>query len=258
MKKRFLLWVALGLVALLAAAVPVSYYISLRARGEHFYGGRPTSYWSRQVREWIKDWQRGQRWTPPWPERVLHFLRFRSDIRIPAVLQDVSPGLLPVLSDLVEDEDRDVRLWALRHLAVIDSDSSVIIAALGNGEQEVRFTAAVLLGESKSRNPDVMLALSHALGDNSVEVRHRAAYALVNLGPEAALPLVRVLDDPDKHIRQIAWYSLRKCGGGAKPAVPRLVEMALKEDDKDLRSIAAWVLEDIDPEAAGLAGIARR
>jgi HEAT repeat protein len=268
-KRRRVLWAALGLLALLAAAGPLAYYLRAKLAGEHFYRGRPTNYWSNEIQRWDK-----RDWSEPWPDRLLKG-RFTSaaklvrgsegvpilNIGAPAVLEDASPAVFPVLRDLVKDEKPAVRLHALTRLAAIDLDSDATVAALfaglGDKEPKVRFLAAVKLGELRPGGGDVILALSHALGDSSVEVRHRAVYSLVNLGPEAALPLVRALDDPEKHIRQIAWYSLRKCGGGAKPAVPQLVEMALKEDDKDVRSIAAWVLEDIDPEAARLAGIAR-
>jgi len=70
--------------------------------------------------------------------------------------------------------------------------------------------------------------LIHALADESVLVRHLAADALVQAGPEAAeaIPaLIQALQDADGDVRTSAARALREMGPQAMDAVPALIQV---------------------------------
>jgi HEAT repeat protein len=96
-------------------------------------------------------------------------------------------------------------------------------------------------------------ALVTALGDNSATVRHRAAWALSLMGPEAgaAVPaLTDALGDKNEKVRNLAATALGEIGPPAQPACPALVK-ALSDPDSTVRKQAAQALKRLGPVAAG-------
>ena len=71
---------------------------------------------------------------------------------------------------------------------------------------------------------------------------------------EQAIPgLVKLLNDPDREVRQASVLSLGAIGPRTKELVPALVRM-MRDEDIFLRSMASAALQRIDPAAAADAG----
>jgi hypothetical protein len=95
-------------------------------QGEHFYRGQPTSYWSRQVRDWLlaNDWGCTGPFPaipePSWFDRVWAYFGVRpgqADGPDAPLLWQGDPEAVPILVDLLKDEDEAVRLQAALSLA---------------------------------------------------------------------------------------------------------------------------------------------
>ena len=116
MRRRRILWVALGLLA----AAPLVYYLRAKLNGEHFYLGRPTSYWSREVASWAKD---EDHWTAPWRDKLLALFRVRMKAIHPPCL-DGDEQAIPVLKDLAQDDDAQVRRCSILALTTFPDTQS--------------------------------------------------------------------------------------------------------------------------------------
>jgi len=143
MIRRWRLWLSLFLLLLLGGLllVPqVRWPIHGWLRGEAFYHGMPTSYWSREIQRWKGSGgysgpacgnQPLQRLT--WADELKQYFGFAT-YRMPEVL-DTPPLALPVLRELTEDARPEVRSCAVRaiqdlrrlaQLKAIDLDPSTI------------------------------------------------------------------------------------------------------------------------------------
>jgi HEAT repeat protein len=111
-------------------------------------------------------------------------------------LLDIGPDALPVLRDLVHDEDQDLRAAAVELLGWLGdaSDDAVLIDAVRDPSAEVRARAAGALGRLAAL--EGAEALTGALDDRIYFVRLHAARALGQVGEHAAVPrLVRQARD---------------------------------------------------------------
>jgi HEAT repeat protein len=277
-KRRRIFWVAMGLVALVAA-LPPAYYLWARMRGEHFFFARPTSYWRGQIHQWV-----GRAWSPPAPERVLFAFGLQKDIGQPAILGG-SPSALPVLLDLVRDEDVTTSELAIHAIGDLGSAASAAIPAIEEaardpGERLRSSTCRALvnidpdeavrffLQEMKARD-DRFLTYLKALGwcgasarralaevrpllqDADARVRSAAAESLGGIGPDAAeaLPqLIALLQDREASVRTSASLALSYLGSAAAPAVPALIE-SLRDPAVSVRRTTARGLGSITPSA---------
>jgi hypothetical protein len=104
--------------------------------GEPFYQGRPTSYWSRAVREYIPEARAG-RYRAEQPASWVDSLKLYTYIGQPHYrtvelfpFADVRPAAVPVLIDLLRDDDPLVRTTAARVLGVLGADARAAIPAL--------------------------------------------------------------------------------------------------------------------------------
>jgi HEAT repeat protein len=148
-------------------------------------------------------------------------------------LQGGDPRALAVLRELARSEDSSLRVIAVGGLA-----------ELGKAGLEALPT------------------LEAALGDKNLNVRYHAATGLRKIGPSAAsaVPaLIRALsthptsepglEGPPRYYtdtRAVAAEALGAIGSGARPAVPRLKELAAKDSDPAVRSAAAAALRAIE------------
>jgi hypothetical protein len=172
MKRRRIFWTGVGLVSVLAMLVTPRTIETITAilKNEHFYRGRPTSYWRNKAKsarlereEWIvhgpsmlgqeeaplgrlEGWVEDRLESPPVGPGHNYVLYFLGD-----------PAAMPVLKDLLADEDPEVRAFAAHGLALIG------IAA-----------------------KDVVPSLLECLEDKNPEVRGAAAEALRRIEPELA------------------------------------------------------------------------
>ncbi len=117
--------------------------------------------------------------------------------------------LLPALRPLLADGDADRRWWAVRVLALLDSEEAapLLIERLHDPDEGVRCAAALGLGELASTAS--VPALVASLADASGWVRDSAGDALAQIGASALPALVAAMQGPDG-VRVRAAAALRK------------------------------------------------
>jgi len=139
----------------------------------------------------------------------------------------------------------------------------VLKEMLGHDQSRVRSVAAHGLSYVGAAALPAIAELGRALKDKDLNVRYYAGQALGNLGPAGApaVPaLIGALDthpsrEPDlegppryyKDARSVAAEALAAIGPAAKAAVPRLREVAAKDDEPEVRAAAAAALKKIEP-----------
>lgn len=149
-----------------------------------------------------------------------------------------TPEALGELSNLLKDEDEDVRMSAGRALAGFGSLEHVL-AMLKDEDWEVRQAGAELLGQPDRAGPEVIEALSGALKDEDEDVRRSAGEALVRLGSDKGA--LAMLKDEDWAIRQKGAQFV----GQQEEAAPELVQVLsalLRDPSEDVRMSAAEAL----------------
>src|SRR5262249_34122962 len=147
----------------------------------------------------------------------------------PAIFQGESSAI-PVLIDLFEDADVDVRLAALSFAA----------------------STSTLRGQSGLlAAPQLMQVITQ--GEDQ-RARARATFTLVSIGPDLALSLIAALRASSPFVRKAAAYALGQFGEAGKEAVPALLN-ALEDEDEEVHRDAEIALFLIDRKAARAAGI---
>jgi HEAT repeat protein len=171
---------------------------------------------------------------PVWRER---HVRYYAIVSLAQLLTTAGPKppaeealrAVPGLTEAVQDRDPDVRLDAVKVLGQIRSAPASSIPALcsalrGDPDRDVRWAAALALGEYGGVAALVVPELLAALAEADVQVRTGAAAALGSVGPKAvaAVPdLITALDDPDEHLQQRAKGALIKIGWKPDPSDPK-------------------------------------
>jgi len=123
------------------------------------------------------------------------------------------------LQDLSEDEseDKEIRGIALSVLStrgLLDDElkkrqASRLIDEMRSGTHERRIFAIEQMSEF--RDMEVINALIEAAGDESADVRKASAKSLGQINSRASIPvLIRLLDDPDEEIAEIAESACKK------------------------------------------------
>jgi HEAT repeat protein len=138
----------------------------------------------------------------------------------PAALAQEASQALPALVKAAENDDPDLRLSAVKVLGQIQGEPVLSLPTLCSAlcddkDRDVRWAAALALGEYGEVAAPVVPELIAALADDDVQVRVGAATALGKIGPKAitALPaLIRALDDRDEQLQQCAKGVLVKIG----------------------------------------------
>jgi HEAT repeat protein len=148
--------------------------------------------------------------------------KVRKDIA--RVLQHLGPGtpqVVPMLKKALDDEDPNIRYWAVEVLLRVDRSTGVRLG---------------------------VPVLAQLLTDD--RLLSGAFSSLAGLGPdaEAAIPaLLGVLKSKNSKERDRAAFVLGRIGPAARSAVPALVE-ALDSGDEAIRSEAAWAITAIGPD----------
>lgn len=153
-------------------------------------------------------------------------------------------GFKPLINAM-EDKEATVRSSAKRALRKIGKPAvEPLIAALGNGDLEVRRGAVEVLGEIDDRR--VVKHLIIALRDNEPGVRKEAAIALGMIkDPQAVGPLIATLKDQDGIVQSMAALALSRIGSpAAKPLIA-----TLKEQDAFVQKLARDALIGIGSPA---------
>ena len=174
-------------------------------------------------------------------------------VRIDAVagLGKIGPLAIPILTDLLKDDDWRVRQAAVLAIAAMGSEAKSAIPALGLlREDKDRTVRRIVVLAFSELGPCAWPCLMDVLIDERGEVRKNVAIALILFAePKRTVPaLTELLNDKDYPVRVAAAVCLGKIGPDAKAAVPALIEM-LKNQDSYLRCTAAYTLAMIGPEA---------
>jgi hypothetical protein len=233
-KKRITLWAVLALAGLtLAIFVEPTGVVRGWLRGEHFYRGRPTSYWRKKVVKHVY----------PAPQTEVDP---QDDPSAPPFPRPYEAAAVPVLIDLLGDEDDEVRYWSCSTLFWIGPDASEAVPTLAT-----------------------------MLRSDNLYDRRNAVHALAAIGPKsgAALPeLIEALKEEDAYVNWHAAFALAELGPEAKEAMPALLDLLHSDRAKEsylgpgtrgkftpvndkVGDMASRALDRIGPEAAAKAGV---
>lgn len=134
---------------------------------------------------------------------------------INALIQVGDADVFPVCKRFLKHPYAGVRAACVRGLykAGKDEAAPLLIEALKDDNVEVRNSAAMFLGWLESR-PAIPALLQVAAADSDLRVRKSAIQALENIRDEGAvLPLIRLLNDDSKDIRDKARVALERITG---------------------------------------------
>src|SRR5437870_5216055 len=193
LRRRWLLAVLAGLVLALPLLLWTGYAVLALLGHEHFYHGLPTSYWSMVVRRANEDSDRAMAagcLGPAPPVSRLDELLESVGLGWGSGILNGDPATVPVLADLLGDDDQEVRWMAATALGAIGPPAETAVPALtralGDPYYLVRWTSADALGYIGPGARSAVPALTEALGDAEKDVRESAANALRTIDPEAA------------------------------------------------------------------------
>ena len=171
------------------------------------------------------------------------------------VLQRIGPPAVPLLTDLLRNDQVVIRRGAVNELVDLaphtERSQPALRRALRDEDVIVAGDAARALGALGPRASPSVGALVKALAHDDPYVRVYAAEALASIGPNAAgatRDLAAALGDPEPGVRWAACEALAGIGPAAAAAVPRLIE-ALADEFLYVRLFAAGALGNIGPKA---------
>ena len=162
--KRRRIWLCLTLLLLVALFMlpAVHWRLIGFVKGEAFYQGRPTSWWSGELRQWGPAyhitiggpgriwahrimWHRQSTWLEELGDKVLS----STPASHPPLIAAPDPASVPVLVQLLADQDSDVRFIATHALGKIGPDAHAAVPALVHfiQEAELRFASATQPGD---------------------------------------------------------------------------------------------------------------
>jgi HEAT repeat protein len=248
MKKRRLFW-TVGLAACLVA-LPFLLWGGFATvgllRGQHFYHGLPSGHWARAVRRHVRqenDWlSAGPLWL-----RELFGLGGVPDVLKP------DPAAIPVVADLLREDDDEVRLAAFETLSAIGLPAvPVLVEAVGlHHDPEIREQAVKALWSIRPLTSDVMPAV-RLLADRDDWPLVLKMLSLWIESPEAPSLFTAALHHLDVRIHKAALgaagRAIRVGEAGVTKLAPVLREASGHDKDPTCRRRAAMLLEYIDPE----------
>lgn len=163
---------------------------------------------------------------------------------------------IPVLTECVNTNPKNVRLAALAAFAKIEDPGKDAVAAqliaLKDQDVEIRIAAAQVLSNA-NKNADMTIQdLITALADSNLKVRVSAINAIAAAGSQAK-PAISALTDslnsPEREFKLAAIVALSKLGQEAKPAVPILAQL-IADADSDIRLKTATTLRALGSDAS--------
>ena len=170
-----------------------------------------------------------------------------------SALGNLGPTGVPALTELLDDEKRDVRLAAIEALGKLGPNAKTAIPALVQSCKSGDYYLVDSNVESLRKiGPAAVPAITELLGDNASEIRRAAAWALKQMGAEAApaIPALRnLVKEGRDFVSSVAASALATIG---PPAIPALSEL-LKDQDWYVRWRAVWTLREMGPRAKSAA-----
>ncbi|MFH1652678.1 MAG: HEAT repeat domain-containing protein [Pseudomonadota bacterium] len=164
------------------------------------------------------------------------------------VLAIMRSNAFPAVNSLIKllsDTDEKVRCVAMCALKGIgNSVIPFLIKALKSGNNKMRVGVAMLLGEIKGNDNQIINSLILSLGDDSKDVRKSVARALVKFGVKIVPELLKALKNPKELTRINAISILGHLKPKDKAVVDVLIKM-LKDSSKNVRIEAAKTIEKI-------------
>jgi HEAT repeat protein len=166
--------------------------------------------------------------------------------------QWIAAEIIPTLTALVDDADKEVRWQAVRGLALAERDANTVafptlIQLLRDPDPKVQQMAAVAFGFRDMLSEPVAAGLIELIKSNTSEAaRQSAARALRTGGPAGIAALQTLLNSPDVWVRAaaVSTFSFRSV---TPPAVqPRIIEL-LDDADPDIQKSAAQAIVYFDP-----------
>ncbi|MCZ6678193.1 MAG: HEAT repeat domain-containing protein, partial [Candidatus Poribacteria bacterium] len=151
-----------------------------------------------------------------------------------------TPDIIPVLLEMLKDEDEQVRRRAVNALGNVGSPAAIpaLIDTLGDASKSVRSHAIFALSQIGRPTVDQLIQALHA---NDRRIPSHAALVLGKIGDPAAVPaLIEVLDNPSMTFN----VTRALADIGAPAAIPALIEQS-RTEDRDRRHMAAEVLRRI-------------
>jgi HEAT repeat protein len=216
----------------------------------NYYRGRSSYYWQREVKKYAK--RTG--WSAPYADRLLNFLGVKGGSLMPAVLEQ-DPAAVPVLIDLAQDDDWDVRCLVLESLRRLGPSAKSAIPVVRDATRDsntqvcgLAFCALEWVGS----DVEVVKAAVDAQRDSRAEVRLKALeflHMFWEAGKREGLPmLMSMLRDEDETVRSHAAEALGAVGARADAAVPALLRV-INDESPSVRRAAREALRRIDPHS---------
>lgn len=120
---------------------------------------------------------------------------------------------------------------------------------LNNGEGNIRLDAAIALGSIGKFDKKVLEGLVEILKNQTYAQKHNEVrQILVRAGKPAVSYLIRMLEEEERHVRQMSAQILGQIGPDARKACPAL--LARMQDEKSVRRAAIKALRKVDLELA--------
>jgi HEAT repeat protein len=165
-------------------------------------------------------------------------------VRIEAVRALVSVDDADGVALAATDDNREVRITALKGLATLGAGVETVRAGLMDDDPLVRAAALSALGSLGGDAGDVAL-IERALGESAWQVREGAARALSGVTPDIAVPsLSRTLTDSHLDVRKAAVLSLTRWAT-SESAAREALGLALADADADVRAYARRALDTV-------------
>ncbi len=162
------------------------------------------------------------------------------------------PAALEALAQAIEHPTRDVRIFAVLHLArqgrIELSAVSALCDALSENDWQTRETAIEALG--KLKDDSIIPCILGVLHDASNNVRMASIIALSNLStPKSISVIIEFLADANSKIREIAYNILKNMGANSTEDLLN----ALYHEKGSIRDFAIRILKEIgSPSIPGL------
>ncbi|PKK88193.1 MAG: hypothetical protein CVV64_19900 [Candidatus Wallbacteria bacterium HGW-Wallbacteria-1] len=147
-------------------------------------------------------------------------------------LKTMGQAAVPHLSGLVETGNDSEKYWSIRVLADIRGEDAIRPLFQVLREDPVKWKIVVLNALEDSREPLLIEALSHLLGDSNWSIRKRAANLISRFGPEIIEPMITINAARDEGIDDVVYWAARVVHNLSKRGETELMRVMENPDNK--------------------------